>query len=85
MMAMPRANTGAPSRSFKKLVPRATEGPLIAPTRWRSSEPATRGSYTTGQRQVATLRAPRRRTARSPARRPTVAASSRSPPWTALE
>ena len=41
--------------------------PFTAEARWLTSEPATRGSNTTGNRPVATLRGLSRRTARSPA------------------
>ena len=51
---------------------RAIALPLIAPARWPISEPATRGSNTTGTLRVATLRGLSRSTARSPAVRPIV-------------
>jgi hypothetical protein len=47
----------SPSRSFKKLVPRAIDGPEIAPSRCEINPRATRGSNTTGQRQVGIFRA----------------------------
>jgi len=53
----------SPSRSFKKLVPRAIDGPEIAPSRCEINPRATRGSNTTGQRQVGIFRAPNRLTA----------------------
>ena len=42
------ANTCCPSLSCRKLVLRATATPAIAPAKWPSSEPATRGSNSTG-------------------------------------
>ena len=49
---------------------RATEAPLAALARCETSEPATRGSNTTGTLRVVTLRGLSRSTARSPAVRP---------------
>ena len=48
----PAANSRWPNLSFRKLVPRATALPLIAPIRWPSRLLATLGSYTTGNRAV---------------------------------
>ena len=67
-MRMFLANNCWPRRSFRKLVLRAIEAPLTAPTRWPTSDPATRGSNTTGTLQVSTLRGLARATVRSPAR-----------------
>jgi hypothetical protein len=67
---MPRANSCSPSLSFRKLVLRAIDAPLTALARCPISEPATRGSNTTGTLRVATLRGLSRATARSPALRP---------------
>ena len=43
MMRISLANNCSPSRSFRKLVLRAIEAPLTAPTRWPTSDPDTRG------------------------------------------
>ena len=43
-MRMPARNSRSPMRSFRKLVLRAIEAPLIAEARCPTSEPATRGS-----------------------------------------
>ena len=45
---IPLAKIRSPIRSLRKVVPRATAGPLMAPTRCRTMLPATRGSSTTG-------------------------------------
>src|SRR6516225_1312056 len=45
-------NIRSPSRSLRKLVPRAIAGPDIDPSKWEIKLRATRGSNTTGQRQV---------------------------------
>ena len=68
----------SPRRSLRKLVLRAIEAPLTAPTRWPTSDPDTRGSNTTGTLQVSTLRGLARATVRSPAIRPTRSGGSRS-------
>ena len=60
----------APILSCRKLVLRAIEAPLTALARCETSEPATRGSNTTGTLRVVTLRGLSRATARSPALRP---------------
>ena len=78
MMRMFFANSCSPIRSFRKLVLRAIEAPLMAPTRWPTSDPDTRGSYTTGTLQVSTLRGLERATVRSPALRPTLSGDARS-------
>ena len=54
------------------------DGPEIDPSRCDRKLRATLGSNTTGQRQVAIFRAPRRRIVRSPALRPISAGSRRS-------
>ena len=78
MMRMFFANSCSPIRSFRKLVLRAIEAPLMAPTRWPTSDPDTRGSNTTGTLQVSTLRGLDRATVRSPALRPTLSGEARS-------
>ena len=78
MMRMSLENSCSPSRSFRKLVLRAIEAPLMAPTRWPTSDPDTRGSNTTGTLQVSTLRGLARATVRSPALRPTLSGEARS-------
>ena len=78
MMRMPSANSLAPILSRRKLVLRATEAPLAALARCETSEPATRGSNTTGTLRVDTLRGLSRSTARSPAVRPIFSGVSRS-------
>src|SRR3954468_24558032 len=79
-MRMFFANSCWPSLSFRKLVLRAIEAPLMAPTTWPTSDPATRGSNTTGTLQVSTLRGFARATVRSPAERPTISGDSKSEP-----
>src|SRR5262245_3327109 len=53
----------------------------MAPARWRSSDAAVSGSKTTGHSVVGTLRAPRRRSVRRAASRPTLAGSSSAARW----
>ena len=79
------SNSRSPILSFRKLVLRAIEAPLIAPIRWPTSEPATRGSNTIGTLQVATLRGLTRATARSAAVLPTLSGDARSDAWIADE
>ena len=69
-MRMPGRNSRSPMRSFRKLVLRATDAPLIADARCPTSDPAMRGSNTIGTRRVSTLRGLSRFIARSPALRP---------------
>ena len=69
-MRMPARNSRSPMRSFRKLVLRAIDAPLIADARCPTSDPAMRGSNTIGTRRVSTLRGLSRRIARSPALRP---------------
>ena len=67
---MPLANTGWPSLSFRNEVPRAIEGPEMAPISGLSSEAARRFSKITGAVVEAILRAPSRPAARRPASAP---------------
>ena len=77
-MVTPAAKTAWPSLSFRKVVPRATVGPLIALVRWRTMLPATRGSNTIGTALLCVLRGLRRAAARAAALRPISAGSGRS-------
>ncbi len=85
MIAIPGANRRSPSRSLRKLVLRAIALPLMADARWPTSEPAMRGSKTTGTRLVETFLGLSRRTARSPAERPISSGAARSAAWIAEE
>src|ERR1700736_806076 len=78
MIRMFFENNCSPRRSLRKLVLRAIEAPLTAPTRWPTSDPDTRGLNTTGTLQVSTLRGLARATVRSPALRPTLSGDARS-------
>src|SRR3982074_1289329 len=78
MMRIFLANNCSPRRSLRKLVLRAIDAPLTAPTRWPTSDPETLGSNTTGTLQVSTLRGLARATVRSPAVRPTLSGDARS-------
>ena len=78
MIVIASGKIRSPSLSFRKLVPRAIDGPEIAPSRCEIKPRATRGSNTTGQRQVGIFFAPSRLTARSPALLPISAGSRRS-------
>ena len=79
MTETPLANTGWPSLSFRNEVPRAMDGPEIAPISGLSSEAASRFSKITGAVVEAILRAPRRPAARRPASAPMASACGRSP------
>ncbi len=59
MIVIASGKMRSPSRSFRKLVPRAIDGPEIAPSRCEMKPRATRGSNTTGQRQVGIFFAPK--------------------------
>src|ERR1700722_20424137 len=78
MMRIFFANNYSPRQSLRKLVLRAIDAPLTAPTRWPTSDPATLGSNTTGTLQVSTLRGLARAAVRSPAVRPTLSGEARS-------
>ena len=75
---MPLANTGWPSLSFRNEVPRAIDGPEMAPISGLSSEAASRFSKITGAVVEAILRAPSRPAARRPASAPMSPACGRS-------
>ena len=64
---MPLANSCWPSLSFRNEVPRAMDGPEMAPINGLISEPASRFSKITGAVVEAILRAPSRAAARRPA------------------
>ena len=77
MIAISGRNRLSPMLSLRKLVPRATALPTMAPSRWPTRPPAMRFSYMTGSGPEGTLRGLRRRTARSPAVRPISAGAFR--------
>ena len=77
-MVTPGANTAWPSLSFRNEVPRAIEGPEMAPISGLISEAASRFSKITAAVVEAILRAPSRATARRPASAPSASGAGRS-------
>ena len=84
MMVRAGFMTCSPIFSFRKLVPRAIEVPLIADVRWRTRLGDIRGSNTTGKEFVAPLRGFSLATARSPAVRPISSGARKSAPCTVV-
>ena len=74
----PAGRIRSPSRSFRKEVPRAIEGPEMAPSRGERTWVAMRFSKMTGAVVESILRGPVRATARWPAYSPIEAADGRS-------
>src|SRR6187549_1794699 len=77
IMRIPSENSFAPILSLRKLVLRAIDAPLTALARCETSEPAERGSNTTGTLRVLTLRGLRRAIARCAALWPIFSGDSR--------